>query len=179
MELCQNSGVHGVSFREIGERLGIRSASVHHHYPTKNDLMVALVRRYQDNFRETLKTISENHKEPAAKLKELFSVMESCLVSQDRCCLCAVIAVESNSVCCTTQSEVSNFFEATSAWVQEVLLAGRDSGAFRFSGEPKAAAMAMVAGLNGMVIASRRIGGQVAFKQMSDWWLNNLGVSLT
>jgi TetR/AcrR family transcriptional regulator, transcriptional repressor for nem operon len=40
-------GYHAVSFRDVAADVGIRSASVHHHFPQKADLGTALVRRYQ------------------------------------------------------------------------------------------------------------------------------------
>ena len=34
----RDAGFHGVSFRDIASDVGIKSASVHHHFPTKEDL---------------------------------------------------------------------------------------------------------------------------------------------
>jgi len=39
-------GFHACSFREIATDVGIKSASVHHHFPAKADLGAALVARY-------------------------------------------------------------------------------------------------------------------------------------
>lgn len=46
----RHAGYRGFSFRELAAELGIKSASVHHHFPTKATLAAAVVRRYADDF---------------------------------------------------------------------------------------------------------------------------------
>ena len=42
----RRSGYNAVSFRDLADDVGIKSASVHYHFPQKADLGVALVERY-------------------------------------------------------------------------------------------------------------------------------------
>ena len=46
----RSRGYHGVSFRELADDVGIKSASVHYYFPQKEDLTVALVTRYSKTF---------------------------------------------------------------------------------------------------------------------------------
>ncbi len=39
-------GYNNFSFRELANEVGIKSASVHYHFPTKADLGAELVKRY-------------------------------------------------------------------------------------------------------------------------------------
>ena len=41
-------GYNGFSFREIADEIGIKSASVHYHFPTKADLAAAVAKRYRE-----------------------------------------------------------------------------------------------------------------------------------
>ena len=41
----RSGGYHAFSFREISKQIGIKSASVHYHFPTRSDLGVAVARR--------------------------------------------------------------------------------------------------------------------------------------
>src|SRR5690349_365332 len=50
----REAGYHGFSFRELAAEIGIKSASVHHHFPTKADMAVAVTRRYLQRFLETV-----------------------------------------------------------------------------------------------------------------------------
>ena len=46
MDAAENSvrmrGYHAVSFRDLADELGIKSSSVHHYFPRKEDLAVAV-----------------------------------------------------------------------------------------------------------------------------------------
>ena len=52
----QLGGFGGFSFREIAADVGIKSSSVHYHFPTKEDLAAAVIRRWAE---ETSKFIDE------------------------------------------------------------------------------------------------------------------------
>jgi AcrR family transcriptional regulator len=44
----RDAGYGGFSFRDLAAELGIKSASVHHHFPTKATMAAAVARRYRD-----------------------------------------------------------------------------------------------------------------------------------
>jgi TetR/AcrR family transcriptional regulator, transcriptional repressor for nem operon len=44
----QRGGFGGFSFREIAADVGIKSSSVHYHFPTKEDLSAAVIRRWAE-----------------------------------------------------------------------------------------------------------------------------------
>ena len=46
----RNAGYAGFSFRALAAEIGIKSASVHHHFPTKATMAAAVARRYADRF---------------------------------------------------------------------------------------------------------------------------------
>jgi TetR/AcrR family transcriptional repressor of nem operon len=46
----RNARYGGFSFRDLGAEIGIKSASVHHHFPTKASMAAAVARRYGDRF---------------------------------------------------------------------------------------------------------------------------------
>src|ERR1700730_5694445 len=46
----RDAGYGGFSFRELAAEIGIKSASVHHHFPTNATMATAVARRYGDRF---------------------------------------------------------------------------------------------------------------------------------
>src|SRR5947208_98232 len=56
----RDAGYRGFSFRDLAAELGIKSASVHHHFPTKAILTAAVVRRYGDRFFATVVVTAES-----------------------------------------------------------------------------------------------------------------------
>ena len=49
-ELIQTVGYDGFSYRDIADRVGIKSASIHYYYPAKTDLACAAARKYRVDF---------------------------------------------------------------------------------------------------------------------------------
>ena len=45
-ELIQTVGYDGFSYRDIADRVGIKSASVHYYFPAKTDLAEAVAKQY-------------------------------------------------------------------------------------------------------------------------------------
>ena len=50
-DLLQRRGYNAFSYHHIAVQLGVRNAAIHYHYPSKESLGVALVKRYQERFR--------------------------------------------------------------------------------------------------------------------------------
>lgn len=50
----RSGGYNRFSFRDIADEVGIKSSSVYYHFPTKEDLTLAVAVRYKDNFLASL-----------------------------------------------------------------------------------------------------------------------------
>lgn len=48
-DLIAERGYFGFSYADIAETVGIRKASIHHHFPSKVDLVVATLKEYEQN----------------------------------------------------------------------------------------------------------------------------------
>jgi len=59
-ELIQTGGFSAMSFQDIASEVGIRKPSIIHHFATKAELGVAIIRRYRDTFAAQLQQISED-----------------------------------------------------------------------------------------------------------------------
>src|SRR6478672_2130037 len=68
----QIGGFGGFSFREIAADVGIKSSSVHYHFPTKEKLAAAVVRRWADRAFEHFDEQVRSEPNPARALAKLF-----------------------------------------------------------------------------------------------------------
>jgi len=50
-------GFNAVSFRDLANDVGVKSSSVHYHFPQKEDLGEQLVKRYSERFQARLDQI--------------------------------------------------------------------------------------------------------------------------
>ena len=53
-ELIQKRGFNAFSFKDLQERVGIKTSSIHYYFPTKQELASALIERYSESFKDQL-----------------------------------------------------------------------------------------------------------------------------
>ena len=64
-------GYNGFSYADIAEVVGIRKASIHHHFPSKVDLVRMLVLRYREAARAGFVALEASSADPRAQLSSL------------------------------------------------------------------------------------------------------------
>lgn len=111
-------GFHGFSFREVAEDVGIKSASVHYHFPTKSDLAAALATRYTARAKEFLGDPVLIGKDAAiARMTALF---RTALAQDDKMCLCGLFGAESGSLPAEVVAATRDFFYMALAYLTRV-----------------------------------------------------------
>lgn len=161
--LIQVHGWHGFSFRDIADALGIKSSSLHYHFPKKADLGVAVVKRYSERRRDELRILAETKKSPAEKLKAFSGVFHA-LLADGRVCLCGFLAVERRSIPPEVKAEVDVFFQLNITWLSDLLERARKDGVFSFSESATARARAIFSILEGAMII---LDGEKATQQLN------------
>ncbi|WP_372085066.1 TetR/AcrR family transcriptional regulator [Tistrella mobilis] len=103
----RQSGYNGFSFREIASDVGVKSSSVHYHFPTKERLAAAVARRYTERFAEMV----QGERERGARLKEAWrSVFRRALSEDGRMCLCGALATNAGALPDEVNLEARHFF---------------------------------------------------------------------
>lgn len=90
----RSGGFASFSFRDLARDLGIKSASVHYHFPTKSDLGVAVAERYNQRFRDALPDPDTTDRANDALLRHYIGMFHTEMMESNRVCLCAVLSVE-------------------------------------------------------------------------------------
>lgn len=145
-------GYNGVSFRDLASDTQIKSASVHYHFPRKEDLAVALVQRYGRAFFEQLELHAANAKSAKARLKAIGDVYRAALSAGEAHCLCGMLGAESAGLPADVSNAVGEFFDANIAWVKKALgSAGTPAYRERF-------AVSAISSLQGAMMISTTLG---------------------
>src|ERR1041384_5544610 len=84
----RRGGFNGFSFREIAADVGVKSSSVHYHFPTKEKLAAAVVHRYTDEVAELIDKELATGTDP---IKVWTRAFRGTLHSEERMCPCAVL----------------------------------------------------------------------------------------
>eukprot|EP00903_Cladosiphon_okamuranus_P001884 g1882.t1 len=114
----RKAGFAEMSFRDLASDVGIKSASVHYHFPTKHTLGEALVDRYAENFQLALDEIETGDLRTA--LTGFMSLYANALVLNESICLCAVMGAEANGLPEEVNRKTAAFFESNRAWLKQV-----------------------------------------------------------
>lgn len=126
--VAQAHGYNGLSFRELAKEVGVKSASIHYHFPTKGDLGAALARRYCEDNAATLERIWAESQEPATCFRKYAAVFRKALESNNRMCMCGFMAAEYDDLPEGVKAEVKAFADVNVAWLVKVLSSGCPGG---------------------------------------------------
>ena len=129
-------GYHAVSFRDLADELGIKSASIHYHFRQKQDLGAAVVERYAERIATTLGDPSELAWPEA--LKRFCAVYKSALKQQKLQCLCGMFAAECHGLPSVVAERVSDYFRANLDWLVAAMpetMLGKKTKALRIQSE--------------------------------------------
>lgn len=114
-------GYDAVSFRDLAEEVGIKSSSVHYHFPQKADLGEAVVRRYTNNVLSALGAPDEAVESPLDRVTRLCGVYRTALSDDGLICLCCVLGAETRDLPDPVATAVNGFFERVLGWVSAAL----------------------------------------------------------
>ncbi len=104
----RNAGYGGFSFRDLAAAIGIKSASVHHHFPTKATMTAAVVRRYGDRF---LAAIAPSPNETPADATATYQAAFRAALDRDGLmCLCGVLGAEAGILSDDVAEAIQVFF---------------------------------------------------------------------
>ncbi len=113
----RQKGYNAVSFRELADELGIKSASVHYHFPTKQQLGVAVVHRYRDRFLENLNILAAKSSPQDGRVRTLCTAYRMALEKSNAHCLCGMLGAETRGLPEAVSQQVARFFQANIDWL--------------------------------------------------------------
>lgn len=161
----RQTGYNAVSYRDIAEEIGIKSASLHYHFPKKEDLGQALVRRYSENFAAALKELTANKNGPRDKVAAFVAIYSQELKQRKLVCLCGVLGAETAGLPDRVSEAVREFFEENIGWLSgQYTVLGAD--------DPDALAKTTLSLLTGAMTVSAASDDNTIFDAAADLILN-------
>lgn len=157
-------GYNGFSYADIADLVGIRKASIHHHFPTKVDLVRTLVIRYREEAQAGIGEIERHCPAPEDQLRAYMGYWQSCIDDATKnYCVCALLATQIPVLPQEIVVEVRTHFLALGAWLTSVLERGSKQGIFILSGDPRSEAEAFMATVHGAMLSARAYGDPEMF----------------
>jgi TetR/AcrR family transcriptional repressor of nem operon len=148
---AQAHGYSGLNFRDLADEVGIKAASIYHHFPSKADLGAAVARRYWENTAADLDSMLAETSDPVRSLHQYPDIFRKSLEADNRMCLCSFMSAEYDDLPEAVKKEVQTFADVNVAWLSKVLSAA----AVVNSGESEQRARAIFAAVAGAQLMAR------------------------
>jgi len=157
-------GYNGFSYADISASVHISKASIHHHFPSKADLVRTVLQRYREQARNGLAALEGAIPDPVARLDAYTGYWEACVREPSSSyCVCAMLATEIPALPTDVADEVRGHFRDLAAWLASVLESGAVRGAFVLRAAPEVEALGMVATVHGAMLSARAYGDPGVF----------------
>ncbi|MGF6771749.1 TetR/AcrR family transcriptional repressor of nem operon [Paraburkholderia sp. GAS199] len=162
--LLADGGYDSFSYADISDHVGITKASIHHHFPSKAELVRVVVARYREQAREGLAALDKQIADPLAELHAYIDYWSTCIRGNvSSFCICAMLAAEMKKIPDEVAGEVHGHFEDLAAWLTSVLKKGAAKGQFSLQGSAAVEAKAFMSSVHGAMLAARGFGDPKTF----------------
>lgn len=162
LDLAENflrdRGFNGFSYADISSALRIKNAAVHYHFPGKADLGVAVIQRARERFSGWAEDRTVASKTPPEKLEAFFRRYLNFLKAGRQICLGGALQTDFKTLPSAMQAETRKLAADILAWLEQVLVEGREKRVFSFPGKAKDQAILILSGLQGALQMTRAVG---------------------
>lgn len=128
--LLRTKGYAAFSYADLADDIGIKKASIHHHFPTKEGMAIAIVESYLFRFKKQLEAINDENDGIVDRLKA-FAVMFAHSSENGMLPLCGALAAELLALPESLKAMTKDFFEIHLSWLQENIKQGQDQGVLK------------------------------------------------
>jgi TetR/AcrR family transcriptional repressor of nem operon len=122
-KIAQAHGYGGLNIRNLAADVGIKAASIYHHFPSKADLAEAVAKRYWQDSAAVLEGLWTESSDPLHCLRQYPNTFRKSLESDNRMCLCSFMGAEFDDLPEPVKIEVQTFADVNVAWLSRVLSA--------------------------------------------------------
>ncbi|WP_168196386.1 TetR/AcrR family transcriptional regulator [Bdellovibrio sp. NC01] len=115
----QLKGFNGFSFQDIADDLGIRKASLHYYFSSKEDLGLALISDYEDAFLQW--TLSLGEVKALTKLERFFDMFQDMSSDKMKVCPTGVFCIDYNTLGTKMKTALLELHKGQKEWIEQVL----------------------------------------------------------
>ena len=174
-ELIVAGGYNGFSYADIAGIVGIRKPSIHHHFPSKVDLVQTLVVRYTEASRQGIAALEDSVSDPLEQLRAYTGYWAACIENQSApFCVCALLAGEMPILPEPVALEVRAYFRFLSQWLAAVFERAAQSGKLKLRRPAPLEAEVFMATVHGAMLSARASGDGKIFSAIMNAQLEQM-----
>ncbi|RKE38696.1 TetR family transcriptional regulator [Paraburkholderia sp. BL23I1N1] len=168
-QLLIRRGYSGFSYADVADAINIRKASIHHHFPSKTDLVIAVLKEWRAVFDDDMAALQASGADPLAQLRAYIGHWERCIADDSApFCVAGMLGVELPSLPEEVANEVKPFFDNLTAWLEQVLESGVKNDLIKLGSSVQTEAATLVSVVYGAMLAARAYGNVALFKDVTE-----------
>ena len=173
--LMSDLGYSAFSYADISEAVQISKASIHHHFPTKANLVVSVLRAHREQMMQGTAMLTERVADPLARLRAYVRHWEGCIRDKkEPFCIAALLAAELPSLPEEVRFEVQQHFVELSGWIRRTLEEGTRKRSFKLQGSAEDEAQAFMAVVHGAMLSARALQSSAVFEAVTNGALQRI-----
>jgi TetR/AcrR family transcriptional repressor of nem operon len=173
-DLLQRNGYNGFSYKDIAERVDIRKASIHYHFPSKSDLVIRLCERYVNQFIDRLHQLDQKYDSRLQRIQELTRFFARIIKDKEKLCPVAMLSAEVEALPAGAKSHLQRFIGETELWLGQTLKDGQNNQELGFNGSSQSQSRILLATLQGAMLMARASGEKAHFQNIADDLISQL-----
>lgn len=121
LELLRNKGINGFSFADIADKIGIKKASIHYYFPTKNDLIKKITLKYSEEIINYLDMVKKDNEDIKRMFEGLMKLHEKEILEKGNILYISLI-LDKNNLEKEINEAVDLLCNKIFSWIENVLL---------------------------------------------------------
>ncbi|MCX6182434.1 MAG: TetR/AcrR family transcriptional regulator [Bacteroidetes bacterium] len=150
--LIREKGFNAFSFYDISKSIGIKTASIHYHFPTKIDLGIELLKYHTEKTKELREKVKDQS--PEKKFNAFLSIYSK-IKADHKVCIVGSLATDLHSIDPKMGNEVKVLATEILEWVTEILKEGKAKKVFHFDIPPRTKALMIIGNMLAALQLSR------------------------
>lgn len=171
---ARQRGFDAFSYADLSRDVGIRKASIHHHFPLKADLAFSMIERYAARFTETLTQIEMEHGTAAARLRAYHNVYQDALADGSQLCLCVSLSAGRDSLSDLVLEQLNQFHADSVVWLIDTYQLAISDASVSNVFDAEAEAYATLAMMEGAQLVARAATDMTLFNRATAAFLSRL-----
>jgi TetR/AcrR family transcriptional repressor of nem operon len=168
-QLIMRRGYNGFSYADVAEAINIRKASIHHHFPAKTDLVIAVLNEWREAFDADVASLQASGADAISQLRAYIGHWERCIADDTApFCVAGMLGAELPSLPEEVAQVVKAFFDNLTSWLEQVLDSGVKNDLIKLDSSVQTEAATLVSLVYGAMLAARAHGNVALFKDVTE-----------
>ncbi|RZT39495.1 TetR/AcrR family transcriptional regulator [Cupriavidus agavae] len=174
--LIRQRGYNGFSYRDLAELVGVKTSSIHYHFPAKDDLVLEVVRLYRERSQARLAAIDISL--PLAEQAWQYIRPLRSDIELNQICLAGMLSAEVLALPDAIRVPLQAHYRMNEDWIASLLRRAEQARGERYPVPPAALATVLYGAIQNGIITARMSGSKDRLDAAADMLMGAVGSSL-